>query len=62
MFDIDASGELSPEELVGMVRVIIANNPAMAEYAQSEGAIGKLVEEVFQVHLQKVFIVIMQRK
>jgi hypothetical protein len=36
-----------------MVKVLLENNPAMADMANSEGAIGRLVDEVFMVIFRK---------
>jgi Ca2+-binding EF-hand superfamily protein len=49
LFDINEDGELSPEEMERMVKVLLENNPTMSDVVTSDVVISKLVNEIFGV-------------
>jgi Ca2+-binding EF-hand superfamily protein len=48
LFDVNDDGEMDPDEMASMVKVMLENNPTMSEIAASDAAIQRMVAEIFE--------------
>ena len=48
LFDVNDDGEMDPDEMASMVKVMLENNPTMSEIAASDAAIMRMVGEIFE--------------